>query len=56
MKKELGLESELVVGSNGIFEVAVDGKVVAQRRNWKFPSEEEIVRAVSKALGRDAPA
>jgi hypothetical protein len=49
------VESELVVGSGGIFEIAVGDKVVAQRRNWKFPSEEEIVRAVSKALGRAEP-
>jgi selenoprotein W-related protein len=55
LKKELGLESQLVVGSSGIFEVAVDGKVVAQRRSWRFPSDEEIVQAVSSALGR-APA
>jgi len=45
-----------VVGSNGIFEIAVGDKVVAERRFWKFPSEDEIVRAVSKELGSTAPA
>jgi hypothetical protein len=44
-----------VVGSNGIFEVLVDDEVVAQRRHWRFPSEEEIVRAVAKAIGRTGP-
>jgi hypothetical protein len=50
------VETELVVGSNGIFEVSVRGQVVAERRFWRFPSEEEIVRAVSEALGGAPPA
>ena len=56
MKKELGVDPELVAGSNGIFQVAVGDRVVAERDFWKFPSEDEIVHAVSKALGRTGPA
>lgn len=39
-------------GRNGIFEVAVDGKVVAQKTFSGFPSEPEIVSAVAKELGK----
>ncbi len=51
LKKNLGLEAELVVGSSGIFEVAVDGRVVAKRNLIGFPSEQEIVKAVAAATG-----
>ena len=56
MKKELGVEPELVAGSNGIFQVTVGDAVVAERSLWKFPSDDQIVAAVSKALGRTASA
>jgi hypothetical protein len=46
------VDSELKVGSSGIFEVAVNGSVVAKRGMTGFPSEEEILDAVGKALGR----
>ena len=52
LKDELGLDSELKVGSNGIFQVAVDGKVVAERGFMGFPSEEQIVSAVAQVTGR----
>lgn len=46
------MDSELKPGSNGIFTVAVDDRVVAQKTASGFPTEEEIVNAVAKALGR----
>ncbi len=46
------MDAELKVGSNGIFQVAIDGKVVAERGFVGFPSEQDIVDAVSKALGK----
>lgn len=49
MKEELGIDAELKVGSGGIFEVAVDGQVVAKRGFTGFPSEDEIVTAVANA-------
>jgi selenoprotein W-related protein len=52
----LGLEAELVVGSSGIFEVAVDGRVVAKRGLIGFPSEQEIVKAVAAATGEGSGA
>ena len=46
------MEAELVPGSGGIFEVAVDGKVVAKKGLTGFPSEQEVVQAVRAALKR----
>jgi predicted Rdx family selenoprotein len=43
---------ELKPGSGGIFEVAVEGKVVAEKKLFLFPSPDAIVKAVAKALGR----
>jgi predicted Rdx family selenoprotein len=46
------VEATFQVGHSGIFKVEVDGKVVAQRSAQGFPSTEEIVEAVAKALPR----
>lgn len=46
------MDAELVPGSGGIFEVAVDGKVVAKKGLTGFPSEQEVVKAVGAALKR----
>ena len=55
MKEELDVEATLVKGHSGIFEVAVAGKVVASKGRFGFPSPEDVVEAVSKALGPAAP-
>ncbi len=46
------METKLVAGSGGIFEVAVDGKVVAKKGMGGFPTEQEVVKAVRDALKR----
>jgi selenoprotein W-related protein len=46
------VEADLVPGSGGIFVVAVDGKVVAEKGLTGFPSEQEVVKAVGAALRR----
>ena len=46
------MEADLVPGSGGIFEVAVDGKVVAEKGLSGFPSEQDVVKAVGAALRR----
>jgi selenoprotein W-related protein len=51
LKEELEVEAELKPGSGGIFQVAVNGRVVAKKSLLGFPSEAEIVEAVGKALG-----
>ena len=38
-------------GSGGIFEVSVDGRVVAKKALGRFPTEQDVVDAVEKALG-----
>lgn len=37
-------------GPSGTFEVSVNGKTVVKRRTFTFPSEQEIVEAVSREL------
>lgn len=51
LKDDLEVEAELVQGSGGIFEIAVNGKVVASKGRAGFPTEKDVVDAVSRALG-----
>ena len=49
IKKELGVESELVRGSGGIFVVtANERKIFSKRDEGRFPSEREIVDELRK--------
>ena len=44
IKKQLGVDSQLVRGSGGIFEVTVDGeRIFSKKEEGRFPSEKEIV-------------
>ena len=47
---ELGVESELVRGNGGIYEVAVDGDVVARKTRDGFPDSAQVIEAVRDAL------
>ena len=49
LRERSGVEAVLVKGSGGIFEVAVDGRVVAKKTAFGFPSNDEIVTAVRAA-------
>lgn len=51
LREELGVEATLVKGRGGVFFVQVDGRTVAEKTWSGFPDEEEIVRAVAKAIG-----
>jgi hypothetical protein len=46
LKKELGLDSELVVGNSGEFTVWLDGKMVAEKKLGRFPEPAEVVAAI----------
>ncbi len=47
------MDTTLTVGAPGSYQVVVDGRVVAEKKSvWGFPSDDEIVQAVGKALGR----
>jgi selT/selW/selH-like putative selenoprotein len=49
LKKELGLDSEIVRGSGGIFVVSVDGKKIFSKHDeGRFPAEKEILDQVRK--------
>jgi hypothetical protein len=46
------VKAEIKVGASGQFTVDVDGKVVAEKKIFGFPSEQEIVSAVGAAMGK----
>jgi len=44
IKKELAVDSKLVRGSGGIFDVTVDNKrIFSKKEEGRFPTEKEIV-------------
>jgi selenoprotein W-related protein len=49
LQKCVGVAATLRPGTGGIFEVAVDGTVVARRTKGHFPDAAAIVAAVSRA-------
>lgn len=54
LRKEPGLEVELVDGNRGEFTVLVDGRVVAKKGWISKPSVEEVVKAVREAVPDEA--
>jgi len=45
LRKAFGVESELIPGSNGVFDVIVDGKLVFSKfETGRFPSPGEITQ------------
>ena len=49
LKKHLGVESTLLAGSGGIFEVTVDGKQIFSKKSvGRFPESGEIVGMLKK--------
>ena len=45
MKRELGLESELVRSGGGVFEIEIDGDLIfSKRKSGRFPEDGEIVK------------
>ncbi|WP_338822215.1 Rdx family protein [Bradyrhizobium septentrionale] len=49
LRERFGLDAALVPGKGGIFEVRLDGKVIARRVKGHFPGASEIVTAVASA-------
>ena len=44
MKEELGIESELIRGGNGIFDVVADGaRVYSKHETGRFPDADEVI-------------
>jgi len=47
IKKEFGISPELIPGSNGVYEVIVDGKIVFSKyQTKKFPKNDEIIALI----------
>jgi selenoprotein W-related protein len=47
LKKALDVEPKLIEGSNGVFEVIVDGKLLySKKATHRFPDEGEVVRLI----------
>jgi selenoprotein W-related protein len=50
INEKLGVDAQLVPGKGGIFQIAVDGQVVAKRTSAGFPKEDDVVAALQEAL------
>ena len=47
LKKNLSAEIELIAGSNAIFDVAVDGKMIFSKfEQGRFPQSDEIISLI----------
>ena len=47
IKKELGVDAELTRGDRGVFDVAVDGKVIFSKHSaGRFPDDPEILNVL----------
>ena len=47
LKKNLGAEIELVAGSNGIFDISLDGEMIFSKfKKGRFPEPDEIVELI----------
>ena len=50
IKRELGVESELVEGGRGEFTVWVGDRLVAKKGLFRFPSDQRVLAGVRQAL------
>jgi selenoprotein W-related protein len=49
LKKNLGAEIELVAGSNGIFDVSLDGNMIYSKfEQGQFPQTDEIIQRIKE--------
>ena len=52
IKVKLGVESKLIEGSGGIFDVVVDGDLIFSKDNEdRFPEHDEILDALNSLVG-----
>ena len=51
IKKNTGLDTEIVEGKRGEFTVWVDGKRVAEKTADGFPEDQQAASAVQQAIG-----
>ena len=49
LKKELGIDAQLVKGRGGVFDVVVNGQLIySKKMTGRFPDDDEIVAAIRK--------
>jgi selenoprotein W-related protein len=49
LKKNLGAEIELIAGSNGIFDISLDGKMIFSKFDkGRFPQPDEVIKLVKE--------
>ena len=47
IEKEFGIKSELIESDGGVFEVAVDGKLIFSKKSLgRFPEHSEILESI----------
>lgn len=51
IKKEMGIDAEMILGDPGEFAVQVDGQTVAKKGLFLFPSARKCLEAVRGAIG-----
>jgi selenoprotein W-related protein len=51
VKEALDVDIELIKGRGGVFDVHMDGALVARKASGIFPTEQQVVVAVRDALG-----
>jgi hypothetical protein len=50
IKRELGVQPELIEGDRGEFSVWVDNQMVAKKGWVRFPSDKKVLTAVRQAI------
>ena len=49
LKKNLGADIELVAGSNGIFDITVDGRIIFSKfKQGRFPQADEVISLIQE--------
>jgi len=52
LQRKFGIQSELVRGSGGVFEVAVDNRLIfSKKKLGRFPEPGEVEEALSAMVG-----
>jgi hypothetical protein len=46
LKKDLGVDTELVVGGSGEFTIWLEGEKLIEKTGWTFPDPTEVVAKV----------
>ena len=50
IKREFGIQPELIEGDRGEFSVWVDNQMVAKKAWLRFPSDQKVLTAVRQAI------